>query len=35
MSMDLAALTPPQEILVAFEEALNKTEAKCTWGTDV
>jgi hypothetical protein len=33
LMVDIATLTPPQDVLVAFEEALNKAEAKCTWRT--
>lgn len=34
LMVDIAALTPPQEILVAFEEALDAHEAKCTYGQE-
>jgi len=35
LMVDVAALTPPQEVLVDIEQALAKYEAKCTWGQDV
>lgn len=34
LMVDIASLTPPQEILVAFEEALDAYEAKCTYGKE-
>lgn len=34
LMVDIAALTPPQEVLVAFEEALDAYEAKCTYGQE-